>query len=255
MVEVSREWTSYDGYESGSTPPSQLAPPRGNVVCGYLYGDGIMCHEPAGPDHEHPRDNVGLADAVASSELHKMVAEEAFTRDSAKGLWESLTGAPLPSWAEMRQKYPPLPWRKVDPEALREAIHEARKNDVPIGAATAVDLPGGIVVTMDVDFRAMLKDDNAAWSAKTRLAAVLGREYLATRIVDQLDPETAAQLADRLDTLVSQAVAETEMRISGEVSRVVTDKITAISIDRAQRAKQAEEARRERFHNPPSRLD
>lgn len=95
-----------------------------------------------------------------------------------------------------------------------------------------------------VDFRDMLKDDGPAWSARSRLEKVLGRPFLATALVDQLTPEISAKLADRLDTIVSQAVAETEMRISRDVSQAVTSKVREISEERARRT---EEVTHERF--------
>lgn len=95
-----------------------------------------------------------------------------------------------------------------------------------------------------VDFRALLKNDDEAWTTKSRLQAVLGRPWLSTRLVDQLDKETAAQLVDRLEELVERVEADTQARIAGEVASAVHDKIHEISIDRSQRV---EAVTRERF--------
>lgn len=226
--------------------------PRGNVVCGYLYGDGIMCHEPAGPDHEHPRDDVivltdeqvdrlseqagievGCLAPVVDGMMRAAMEvgfDEAAVTDPAPGLWAALTGQPLPTWKQMRERYPELPPAVYHPHTAAEV---------------------GAVDAGEVDFRHMLKDDAAAWSAKSRLEHVLNRPYLATQLADQLEPHTAAALADRLETLVSQAVAETELRISAEMSKVVTAKMAEI---RRERSERVQEVTRERFTGR-SRLD
>lgn len=209
---------------------------------------------------------IGSLTPVVEAELAKAMEvtpeDTAVLADQARALPNPAPGlaetnaAGVPAWAEMRAKYPPLPWRKIDTQKVRAIVgtnygllttaEAVEATKMWAQAAKATGHPASDVGT--VDFRAMLKDDDAAWSAKTRLAKVLGREYLATRLVDQLDPETAAQLADRLDTLVSQAVAETEMRISGEVQGAVSAYSEQLAADRAARRKQAEEASRERFH-------
>lgn len=254
--------------------------PRHNVTCGVQFEDGTLCREPAGPDHHH----LTLADAIVSKVFQDYAESirfdedveppEAFTREPAPGLAEAIA-AGVPSWAEMRAKYPPLPWRKVDPEALRAKLPAPRAKwadllGVPSGVAAAASAAMGNAIRAaaeaeqeqrraevlgatdqgEVDFRHMLKDDAAAWSAKARIEKVLGRPYLATQLADQLAPDTAAALADRLESLVSQAVAETETRLSAETSRLVSEKIAEI---RATRTSPAEAVSRERF-NTPSRF-
>jgi hypothetical protein len=120
------------------------------------------------------------------------------------------------------------------------------------GAAAIRDAVGAVATK--VDYRDMLRDDDQPWSPRTRLTASLGRRALATRVVDKLPAGLAAELADRLEVLIGQAVAEAEARIKAELDSVVNDKIDQISADREARARQAEEARRERFTRP-SRLD
>lgn len=236
--------------------------PRHNVTCGVQFEDGTLCREPAGPDHHH----LTLADAIVSKVFQDYAESirldedveppEAFTREPAPGLAGAIA-AGVPSWAEMRAKYPPLPWRKVDPGKVRSAVASAKLADVPppiheriVEHARAAAEAHYATQAGEVDFRHMLKDDAAAWSAKARIEKVLGRPYLATQLADQLAPDTAAALADRLESLVSQAVAETEMRLSAETSRLVTEKIAEI---RATRTSPAEAVSRERF-NTPSRF-
>jgi len=220
--------------------------PRHNVICGHQFVDGGLCHSYAGPDHSHPNLDDVIRDAASRIQAFN---DDAFIGDvpeAAPGLMQAIA-APVPAYGELRAIY-------GDPADLPPIL--PRHQQAITDGAAAVRAAVGVAATKTdrVDFRDMLKDDGAAWSAKARLEKVLGRVYLATRLADQLDPETAAQLADRCETLVSQAVAETELRISGEVASAVTDKITQISVDRAARAKQSEEARRERFGRP-SRLD
>ena len=212
---------------------------------------------------------------------------EPFIPDPAPGLWESLTGTSLPTWAEMRSRFPALPPLKVNTEKLRGQhptmfeVDEFAAFGAPstmLAAAAARDVIKASGVSGadlaeaytagdaelarikaqaeatdvgEVDFRHMLKDDAAAWSAKSRLEKVLGRPFLATQLADQLDPHTAASLADRLETLVSQAVAEAELAISRDVAAVVSAKVREIRETRSERAK---EVTRERFTGR-SRLD
>lgn len=187
---------------------------------------------------------------------------EPFIPDPAPGLWESLTGTPLPTWAEMRTRFPALPPLKVNTEKLRGqhptmfevdeyaafAPTQAEKMTRAVVQAQVIDEATNVG---EVDFRHMLKDDAAAWSAKSRIEKVLGRPFLATQLADQLDPHTAASLADRLETLVSQAVAEAELAISRDVAAVVSAKVREIRETRSERAK---EVTRERFTGR-SRLD
>jgi hypothetical protein len=182
-------------------------------------------------------------------------------RNPAPGLWESLTGTPLPTWAEMRTRFPALPPLKVNTEKLRGqhptmfevdeyaafAPTQAEKMTRAVVQAQVIDEATNVG---EVDFRHMLKDDAAAWSAKSRIEKVLGRPFLATQLADQLDPHTAASLADRLETLVSQAVAEAELAISRDVAAVVSAKVREI---RETRSEQAQAVSRERF-NTPSRF-
>lgn len=223
-----------------------LSPPRQNVICGHQYDDGDICRVSlvASPHHTHIPGMGRLGPTVPNP---------------TRGL---NPGAPVPSYAELRAVYgdpadlpPILPQHqtalRLPPPLISAAEAAERVNEA---AAVLRDTVGVSATDVGkVDFRDMLKDE-AAWSARSRLEKVLGRPYLATALVDQLNPETAAKLADRLESLVSQAVAETELRISSEVASVVTDKISQISVDRAARAKQMEEARRERFGRT-SRLD
>lgn len=195
-------------------------PPRHNVICGHLYDDETICRQPAGPDHNH--DGPPL-------------------RDPAPGLYQQMTGRPLPSWTEMQARY-------GDPAALPPLLGVGAAEAVQrVNEAAAVLRDAVGVSAADVgkvDFRDMLKDDGPAWATRARLEKVLGRPHLATMLADQLDPETAAKLADRLDTIVSQTVAETEMRISRDVTQAVAAKVREIS---EQRTKWTEEVTHERF--------
>jgi hypothetical protein len=133
--------------------------------------------------------------------------------DPAPGLHEIVTGGkPLPTFAELRAKYP-----------LEDPANEC---DTP-----------------EVDFRAALGDDSAAWTVKSRLEVVLGRPYLATRIADQLDGETGAMLADRLEVLAATSAHAAVSELTAHVEAAVTERIASI---RAERFK-AEEVARERF--------
>jgi hypothetical protein len=99
----------------------------------------------------------------------------------------------------------------------------------------------------EVDFRAMLNNDDQAWSIKTRLQRVLGRPYLATKLVEKLDPQTAAMLADRLETLVTTAVEDAVARLTRDLDVAVDVKLDQIRQERIEKAK---ELSRERFQRP-----
>jgi hypothetical protein len=98
-----------------------------------------------------------------------------------------------------------------------------------------------------VDFREMLADDDQAWSVKSRLEKVLGRPHLSTQLADQLDHETGCKLADRLDTLVSQAVSEAVMAINQQVASVTEQTVDRLRVETESARKQLREATRERF--------
>lgn len=184
---------------------------------------------------------------------------------SEPGLFEQMTGRPLPSYRELRAIYgdpadlpPILPRHR---EALAsgavagglgrpacahqcEHLYESECANQPRPCrmpgetgqqvadqikATANALRDAVGVSATdvgkVDFRDMLKDDGAAWSVKARLEKVLGRAYLATALADQLAPDVAVMLADRLDKLVEQAVADHELATAREVAAAVTRKV------------------------------
>jgi hypothetical protein len=129
-------------------------------------------------------------------------------RDPAPGLHEALTGRPLPRYAELRARY-------GDP------------GDLP---------PVSKAPTERVDFREMLTTD-AAWSVKSRLEVALGRPYLATKLAEQLDPETAIRLCDRLDDLLRSAFDVARNQIAAEVSSAVDARIQVWQAEQDRRAK------------------
>lgn len=99
-------------------------------------------------------------------------------------------------------------------------------------------------------------DDDHAWHPKTRLAAVLGRRALATRLVDALHRGTgsnllAAELADRLDTLVTQALTEQQAAITQQLSDEYHQARVRLAEDAARKLKELHDERYRR----PSRLD
>lgn len=198
----------------------------------------------------------------AQAEFDALTEQARALYNPAPGLWESLTGTSLPTWAEMRTRFPALPPLKVNTEKLRGqhptmfevdeyAAFAPTQAEKMIRAVVQAQVTDEATDVGEVDFRHMLKDDAAAWSAKSRIEKVLGRPFLATQLADQLDPHTAASLADRLETLVSQAVAEAELAISRDVAAVVSAKVREIRETRSERAK---EVARERFTGR-SRLD
>jgi hypothetical protein len=109
----------------------------------------------------------------------------------APGLHEAISGHPLPSFGELRERY-------GDPEGL---------NPIP---KYDPDSPA--------DLHDQLHADDQPWSVKSRLAKALGRRALATRLADALPPLLGAELADRLDTLVTQALTEQEASITQQLS-------------------------------------
>jgi hypothetical protein len=165
----------------------------------------------AGPDHDH-------------EEWERQRTEEALNRairEPAPGLFETLTGESLPSFGELRERY-------GDPEAL---------NPIPTAESRA----------QEVDFRAMLRSDPGAEMLRDRLQMVLHRPYLATQLVELLPREVSARLADRLTSLVHEAVEKAKAEIATAVTHHVTDAIARLDAEAAQKL---EEVRRERFTTP-----
>jgi hypothetical protein len=146
-----------------------------------------------------------------TEEQHPGADEIPVVRDPAPGLYETIHGRPLPSYAELRARY-------ADP----------------------ADAP-------EVDFRDLLKDDGKAWATQIRLSVLLGRKYLATKLVDQLDPETSTTLADRLEDIISRRVAERLAEIDQRAAQMVDDKLAQIQADKDAWVRGVT---RERFSNP-----
>jgi hypothetical protein len=99
------------------------------------------------------------------------------------------------------------------------------QDPVPLSAGVpVVTLPPTSGDSIDVppvpalDLHDQLKDDDHDWSVRTRLTASLGRPALATRLADALPPLLGAELADRLDHLITQALSEQQARITQELS-------------------------------------
>lgn len=184
-----------------------LATVADRIKCGHLFSDGSLCLMPAHPQHEHHDD----------------------PKDPAPGLYAKVSGGqPLPSFAELRARY-------GDPSDLPPVAHFT----VDADGKTTQHAP----VPERVDFRDMLTTD-AAWSVKSRLEVALGRPYLATKIAEQLDPETAARLCDRLDDLLRSAFDVARTQIAAEVSSAVDARIHAWQAEQDRRAKAVT---RERF--------
>lgn len=153
------------------------------------------------------------------------------------GLFEQVTGKPLPSYRELRAIY-------GDPADLPPILPQ-HQQAIADGAAALRDAVGVSATKVGkVDFRDMLKDDGPAWSVRSRLEKVLGRAFLATALADQLDPEIAVRLADRLDKLVEQAVADHELATAQQVAAAVSAKVQEY---RESRETRTEAVTRERF--------
>lgn len=173
-------------------------------------------------------------------------------RDPQPGLYEALAKRPLPSYAELRARY----GGGVDQpgKCVGCLMERSPEQGIPDRLIPDGDCPihgEGASAAPEVDFQAALVDDRAAWAVKSRLEAVIGRPYLATKLADQLDAETGAMLADRLEALLHTAYDQARAQIAGEISSVVDAKMREIHADRERRGK---EATRERFHGS-SRLD
>ena len=182
--------------------------------CGYpLAGEGI-CHNTA-PCPVH-------ADLIRATRTFTDVQVK--SGEPAKGLWETVTGDPLPGFAELRERY-------GDPAGL---------NPIP-----KYD-PGS-----PVDLHDQLHADDQPWSVKTRLANTLGRRALATRLADALPPLLGAELADRLDTLLTQALSEQEAAITQQLSDRYHEARAALDADAAAKLKEVHDER----YRKPSRLN
>lgn len=175
------------------------APPTGRILCGYpVSNDGsVLCRNAAPcPVHRDKRPPAADDDttelAAVEAQLNDATPEPAEPmRDPAPGLHEILTGKPLPPYADLKAKYgdpanlKPIP--KYDPDS-------------------------------PVDLHDQLHADDQPWSVRSRLQASLGRRALGTRVADALPPLLGAELADRLDTLITQALTEQQAAITQEIS-------------------------------------
>lgn len=101
-----------------------------------------------------------------------------------------------------------------------------------------------------LDLHQQLKDDDQPWSVRRRLTVILGRPALATRLADALAPALGAELADRLDTIVTQALTEQQAAITQELSDRYHEARARLDADAAAKLKEVHD---ERYRNP-SRL-
>lgn len=227
------------------TPAEYGVPaPFDRILCGYPIvptdqpNGPILCANTAPcPIHRdkrvnHERDAVEAQLNAAVSEGDGSFDDVAATgsdaayvalADPVKGLHEAISGEPSPGFAELRERY-------GDPADLKPIPHYD---------------PGS-----PVDLHDQLHADDQPWSVKSRLATSLGRRALATRLADALPPLLGAELADRLDTLITQAVTETEARITQDLSDEYHAARARLDADAAKKLKEVHDERYKR----PSRL-
>lgn len=190
------------------------------VQCGYpLEVDGsVMCRNTAPcPIHRDRRIGETAAEARERQELEALLNAAA---DPAPGLYEVISGESPPTFAEMRERY-------GDPQGL---------NPIP---KYDPDAPA--------DLHEQLHADDQPWSVRSRLAKSLGRRALATRLADALPPLLGAELADRLDTLVTQAVTEAEAAMTQAISDRYYEARAALDADAEQKLKEVHD---ERYRRP-----
>lgn len=202
------------------TPPEYgSAPGRTRVQCGYPTSDdgSTYCRNTAPcPIHRDQRIGETAAEARERQETEDLLN----AAQPAKGLYETISGDPLPSYGELRERYgdpadlKPIP--KYDPDS-------------------------------PLDLHDQLHADDQPWSVRSRLAASLGRRALATRLADALPPLLGAELADRLDTLVTQAVTEAEAAMTQEISDRYYEARAALDADAAQKLREVHD---ERYRRP-----
>lgn len=211
-------------YDAPSPIPAEygVQPGPGRVLCGYPYKTAddpegpVLCKNTA-PCPLHRNYRVGELEATEAA------LNEA-TPEPAPSLYQSIAGGDLPSFGELRERY-------GDPADL----HPIPKYDP--------DSP--------VDLHKQLHPvDDQPWSVRARLAESLGRRALATRLADALPPLLGAELADRLDTLITQAITEHDAAVTQQMADHYFE--ARARLDAEAEAK-LQELRRERFK--PSRLD
>jgi hypothetical protein len=134
----------------------------------------------------------------------------------APGLDAALAADPLPEFAELRERH-------GDPANLNPIPKYDPNNPA--------------------DLHDQLHADDQPWSVRTRLATSLGRRALATRLADALPPLLGAELADRLDTLITQAVTETEAAITQQLSDGYHAARARLDADAAQKLKEVHDER------------
>lgn len=140
----------------------------GRLLCGADLGDGNTCRFEASFEHTHKTAEAERAETEA-------LLNRADHMIPAKGLHEVLTGAPLPSYAEMRAKY-----------------------DKPLPSVVEV-----------ADVQRPLPE----WSTEYKLRHVLGRPSLAARLCAHLSAPEAAELAEVLDGLFERSMVAVQRAV------------------------------------------
>ena len=182
-------------------------------------GPRVLCGFPTG---------TGTCGNTAPCPIHRDLLADLLVStgavDPAPGLEAAIAAEPHPEFAELQKRVgdvaalKPIP--KYDPDS-------------------------------PVDLHDQLHADDQPWSVKSRLAASLGRRALATRLADALPPLLGAELADRLDTLVRQALTEQEAAITQQLSDGYYAARARLDADAAQKLKEVHDER----YRGHSRLD
>lgn len=171
---------------------------------GISGADAVAAFDQARQDPDAGNLRPTVEDAVRRAMTEPM--DVAVLTNPAPGLQEALSG-PMPSWSELRARYPEKDQPRPAPPEVSN-LHPA------------------------------------AGSVQSQLADVLGRPTLAAKLAEQLDPETALILANRLHELTDRAARNAVEQVNHDVHVATTLKIAEIENDRISRAK---EASRERF--------
>lgn len=212
------------------------------LLCGADLGDGLTCrrwagHERVGPDCstmtvDQEREateralNAGTSLIASYDEAIEQKLDEAVARlealppvsNPAPGLWEVVTGKPLPSYAEL--------------------VERGRRAEHP-----TYDL---------LNVQSTRAPELSSAEAGQRLADAIGRTHLARRVMEVLPPALASQLALAVEEAVRRGIAEhvaTERAVLAGMAEGAQARL-AQSIEHQKRSR---EATAERF-TTPSRL-
>jgi hypothetical protein len=235
---------------------SQFAPIR--IRCGFPFGDGSVCMAPASTLHATTHVDR-MSDADADNFVFGQTIDEVISMDLAKAwgqldvdreLFEGTAKAPAGSGAPAGEMRPSL-YRELTgrpyPRAAARDFAAAQASIAKTLSATPAEV-AEMVKKVTALYRpptyetlkaaASERAQFTAEQAQQLLSAALGtRPHLAARVVDQLGPVLAGELARAVDGAVNGRINRYLADEKATLDRLYTDQLAKLQTDQERRGR------------------